>query len=146
MGAASVTEFWRRWHITLSFWLRDYLYIPLGGNRLGRRRASLNMIITMVLGGLWHGASWTFVVWGFLHGMGIATVHLYRGALRAGRMLALPAWLGILLTFHFVTLLWIFFRAPTLGKASSMLRAVAAGNWSAAPNYVWQNVGLLILI
>jgi alginate O-acetyltransferase complex protein AlgI len=100
----------------------------------------------MVLGGLWHGASWTFVVWGFLHGMGIAAVHLYRGALRAGRMLALPAWLGILLTFHFVTLLWIFFRAPTLGKASSMLRAVVAGNWSEAPNYAWQNVGLLILI
>jgi alginate O-acetyltransferase complex protein AlgI len=145
-GATSIIDFWRRWHITLSFWLRDYLYIPLGGNRLGRRRASLNMIITMVLGGLWHGASWTFVIWGFLHGLGIAVVHLYRDALRVGPMLVVPTRLGVLLTFHFVTLLWVFFRAPTLDKASGMLSAVAAGDWGAAPDYAWQNLGLLSLI
>jgi alginate O-acetyltransferase complex protein AlgI len=145
-GATSIIDFWRRWHITLSFWLRDYLYIPLGGNRLGRRRASLNMIITMVLGGLWHGASWTFVIWGFMHGVGIAVVHVYRDAVRAGRMLALPPWLGIAVTFQFVTLLWIFFRAPTLGSAARMLRGIFGGHWNTAPDYAWQNVGLLILI
>jgi alginate O-acetyltransferase complex protein AlgI len=145
-ASTSIVDFWRRWHITLSFWLRDYLYIPLGGNRLGRRRASLNMIITMVLGGLWHGASWTFVVWGFLHGLGIAVVHLYRDALRAGRMFALPVWLGVLLTFHFVTLLWVFFRAPTLGKAASMLRGFFGGHWSTTADYASQNAKFVIVI
>jgi len=70
--ATSIIEFWRRWHITLSFWLRDYLYIPLGGSRLGRTREVLNIFITMVLGGLWHGANWTFVVWGLLHAVGVS--------------------------------------------------------------------------
>src|ERR1700758_5018867 len=94
--AASVTEFWRRWHITLSFWLRDYLYIPLGGSRNGRARAVLNMVITMLLGGLWHGASWTFVVWGLLHGVGIAVVHGARwvfgsnGTAASGRTIRMP--------------------------------------------------------
>ena len=145
-AATTIIDFWRRWHITLSSWLRDYLYIPLGGNRLGRRRASLNMIITMVLGGLWHGASWTFVVWGFLHGIGITVMHRYNDALRAGRVPAIPAWLGIFLTFQFVTGLWIFFRAPTLRKASNMFKAVFVGDWHTAPSYAWQNIGLLILI
>ena len=81
-GAFSLIDFWRRWHITLSFWLRDYLYIPLGGNRDGRLRTYVNMIITMTLGGLWHGASWTFVIWGVLHGVGVAFVHLCRDLLR----------------------------------------------------------------
>ena len=81
-GAFSLIDFWRRWHITLSFWLRDYLYIPLGGNRDGRLRTYVNMIITMTLGGLWHGASWTFVIWGVLHGIGVAFVHFLRDFLR----------------------------------------------------------------
>ena len=74
-GAASITEFWRRWHITLSHWLRDYLYIPLGGNRNGMFAQTRNMLITMILGGLWHGANWTFVIWGLLHGLTLAMNH-----------------------------------------------------------------------
>ncbi len=76
--ATSIVEFWRRWHITLSFWLRDYLYIPLGGNRLGYARQIVNLLITMVLGGLWHGAAFTFVIWGAVHGIGLAAVHMLR--------------------------------------------------------------------
>ena len=76
--SSSIVEFWRCWHITLSFWLRDYLYIPLGGNRQGRSRQMLNLLITMVLGGLWHGAAWTFVIWGTMHGAALAGVHLFR--------------------------------------------------------------------
>ena len=90
-GAMSLIDFWRRWHITLSFWLRDYLYIPLGGNRSGRLRTYLNMIITMTLGGLWHGASWTFVIWGLLHGLGVAFVHLCSHRHPAGRRERLAA-------------------------------------------------------
>src|SRR5205823_1872370 len=74
-GAPSLIDFWRRWHITLSFWLRDYLYIPLGGSRGGRLRQACNILITMALGGLWHGPNWTFLVWGILHGAGVASVH-----------------------------------------------------------------------
>ena len=75
-GALSIIDFWRRWHITLSHWLRDYLYIPLGGNRSGKARQIRNILITMLLGGLWHGANWTFVIWGGLHGLALGFVHL----------------------------------------------------------------------
>src|SRR5205814_5433706 len=83
--ATSITEFWRRWHITLSQWLRDYLYIPLGGNRKGRRRTYINLTVTMLLGGLWHGAAWTFVVWGLLHGAGLAAHKLWTEHVSHGR-------------------------------------------------------------
>jgi alginate O-acetyltransferase complex protein AlgI len=110
----SLVEFWARWHITLSKWLRDYLYIPLGGNRQGLRRQLLNLNITMALGGLWHGASWNFVVWGVAHGLGISFVHAVR-ELKVLRWLGtLPRSLKIFVTFHFVTLCWIPFRSPDL--------------------------------
>ncbi len=118
--SASVTEFWRRWHISLSSWLRDYLYIPLGGNRGGSLRTYLNLGITMVLGGLWHGANWKFVLWGAMHG----------GALAFERALSIPKLvekggirklLGMLLTFHFVVLCWILFRAESMGAAQAMI-------------------------
>ena len=148
----SPVEFWRRWHITLSFWLRDYLYIPLGGSRNGRARAMLNMVVTMLLGGLWHGASWTFVVWGFLHGVGIAFVHGARwafgkdGADSSGRMVRVPRGLALVLTFVFVTLLWVFFRAPSLGKAGEVLVAPIVGDWSGAIGYLSSNLGALTLL
>ena len=85
--ASSIVDFWRRWHITLSNWLRDYLYIPLGGNRHGKARRYVNLIITMLLGGLWHGAAWTFVLWGLLHGSYLMVAHMW-GALRAGSLIA----------------------------------------------------------
>src|SRR6185312_7406931 len=94
-------EFWRRWHITLSRFLRDYLYFGLGGNRRGPVRRYLNLLITMLLGGLWHGANWTFIVWGVLHGLAVSINHLVRRFVPGFR---LPYWLGVLITFHFVTL------------------------------------------
>lgn len=127
--ADTIVDFWRRWHITLSFWLRDYLYIPLGGNRGGRLRESSNIIVTMALGGLWHGANWTFVIWGILHGVAVAFVHRLR---RRGRRLGargMPRPLATLLTFHFVTLAWILFRAPTLRRAGEILSAPFVGGW-----------------
>jgi alginate O-acetyltransferase complex protein AlgI len=127
-GATSLTQFWRRWHITLSLWLRDYLYIPLGGNRRGPWRQVLNLFITMVLGGLWHGANWTFVVWGALHGLGLSLSHMF------GRVIRLPRWLGVVLTFHFVTLAWVFFRAPDVATALRVLEGpFVAGFQNAGP-------------
>ncbi|WP_066721692.1 MBOAT family O-acyltransferase [Sphingomonas pituitosa] len=125
--AASLQDFWRRWHISLSSWLRDYLYIPLGGSRKGRLRTMLNLFLTMVLGGLWHGANWTFVLWGALHGGWLA---IERGLARlvAGRV-TVPRWIGMLITFHVVVLGWIFFRAPGLTDALAYLHGLGAGDW-----------------
>ena len=106
--ATSISDFWRRWHMTLSRFLRDYLYIPLGGNRKGLGRQLLNMFITMVLGGLWHGASWTFVIWGAIHGAYLGFNHTWR---RMG--LPCPASVGWLLTFLGITYAWVWFRAAT---------------------------------
>jgi alginate O-acetyltransferase complex protein AlgI len=124
----SITEFWRRWHMTLSTWLRDYLYIPLGGNRLGRGRTYLNLAMTMLLGGLWHGAKWTFVFWGAWHGAGLALDKL-RMELRGQRPGdAVPAWeslAGWAATFLFVLVGWVFFRAQDFATAGVVLRKLA---------------------
>lgn len=123
--ARNITEFWRQWHISLSNWLRDYLYIPLGGNRRGRTLTIVNLMITMLLGGLWHGASWNFVVWGGLHGLYLV-VHRVR---RAGNVSAdLPGWRdlpAIGLTFGVVSMTWIFFRAADFATAADVFRALA---------------------
>lgn len=123
--SASITEFWHRWHISLSTWLRDYLYISLGGNRKGKVRQYVNLILTMFIGGLWHGASWNFVLWGTLHGIGLA-VHKFwmtvTGQKKGGA--PLHGWrriVAILITFHFVCFCWIFFRSPDFGKAFQVL-------------------------
>ncbi len=119
--AASLQDFWRRWHISLSSWLRDYLYIPLGGSRGGPWRAARNLMITMLLGGLWHGAKWTFLIWGGLHGLVLSLERLWR-AVKPETWPAMPRPLAILLTFHVVTLGWIFFRADSFDAAQSYLR------------------------
>jgi alginate O-acetyltransferase complex protein AlgI len=144
--AASIVDFWRRWHKTLSFWLRDYLYIPLGGNRGGRLHEVRNVMITMTLGGLWHGASWTFVIWGVLHGIGISAVHVMRKTLRWTWLDRVPRWAGVLLTFHFVTLAWVFFRAPSLQRALDILTAAATGSWAGASAYYSAHVFEILLI
>jgi len=126
--AVSIIDFWRRWHMTLSRFLRDYLYVPLGGSRRGVPRRHVNLMITMLLGGLWHGAGWTFVVWGGLHGLFLIVNHGWRylcGRLGwQGRSLPLriAAWA---LTFLAVTLAWVFFRADTFGGAVQMLAGMA---------------------
>ena len=147
-AAIGFSDFWRRWHITLSTWLRDYLYIPLGGNRRGSARAYLNLMLTMLLGGLWHGASWTFVVWGALHGLFLCVERLVRGqtGLRRGQPLptheaetvlhqaslappftaskALGRFGLGLLTLLLVNVTWVFFRAPDFGTATRILLAM----------------------
>jgi len=117
--ATSLRDFWRRWHMTLSRFLRDYLYIPLGGSRGGTSRTVAALMVTMLLGGLWHGAAWTFVLWGAMHGLGLVAVHLWQ---RAG--LRLPAAVGWALTLAFVTAAWVPFRAHSLGDAGTMLAAM----------------------
>ncbi len=133
--AASLQDFWRRWHISLSSWLRDYLYIPLGGSRKGPVRTYLNLFLTMLLGGLWHGASWSFVIWGALHGGWLAIERFWARHRPAGLPVA-PRWMGIVLTFHIVVLGWIFFRAQGEGEAFAYLGqlfAFTGGNTLVTP-------------
>jgi alginate O-acetyltransferase complex protein AlgI len=124
--AFDIVDFWRRWHISLSTWLRDYLYIPLGGNRHGRVRTYFNLIATMVLGGLWHGPKWTFVVWGGLHGVALACNRAWRErtGVTAPRSLAGRA-LATFCTFHFVLLAWVFFRADSFRSARAVFGEIA---------------------
>lgn len=123
--ATSIQDFWRRWHMTLSRFLRDYLYIPFGGNRHGLSRQVAALFLTMALGGLWHGAGWTFVLWGIAHGIALGVGVLWRAA--GGR---LPAWAGWALTFAFVAVTWVLFRAQSLDGALALLRALAgSGDW-----------------
>jgi D-alanyl-lipoteichoic acid acyltransferase DltB (MBOAT superfamily) len=127
--ATGFRDFWRRWHMTLSRFLRDDLYIPLGGNRGGRWRTYRNLMITMVLGGLWHGAAWTFVLWGAFNGLGLSIEHAWKGRLR------LPGWLRWLVTFNLVVFGWILFRSQSLADFGHFLSRLAhpgpARLWSA---------------
>jgi alginate O-acetyltransferase complex protein AlgI len=129
--AVNLQDFWNRWHISLSAWLRDYLFLPMGASLGSTRRTVRNFIVLMVLAGLWHGASWHFVFWGLLHGVGLAATFVYwvwleeRGVRRRKRKL--PPWrrvLGVLLTFHFVCLCWVFFRADSFTKAWAVLKRI----------------------
>ena len=122
--AGSIIEFWRRWHITLSAFLRNYVYVPLGGNRRGATRRYLNLLATMAVGGLWHGAAWTFVIWGVLHGLFLIVNHLWRAAVGELRSPAFAAFAWAL-TFLAVVVGWVFFRAPSVGSALGMLAAMA---------------------
>ncbi len=125
--ADSVTDFWHRWHISLSTWLRDYLYISLGGNRKGRLRTYANLFLTMLLGGLWHGASWNFVVWGGIHGLGLAAHKLWRaltGKPKAAHSRGIRKFFAVAVTFHFVCFCWIFFRNATFEGSLAMLRQI----------------------
>lgn len=132
--ATSIIDFWHRWHMTLARFLRDYLYIPLGGNRKGESRRYLNLFITMILGGLWHGAAWTFVFWGALHGLYLIVNHAWRGIARFVRVgtLAAPVgqWGGWALTFLAVVVAWVFFRAPNFHSALAILKGMAGLNGS----------------
>jgi D-alanyl-lipoteichoic acid acyltransferase DltB (MBOAT superfamily) len=126
--ALGIGDFWRRWHMTLSSWLRDYLYIPLGGNRHGRFATARNLLLTMLLGGLWHGANWTFLIWGGMHGAALILDHAWRRSAAfarhgSGAVARVVDWA---LTFHFVCFAWLFFRSPSLDAALQYL----AGIWT----------------
>ena len=129
--AQSLQDFWRRWHISLSTWLRDYLYIPLGGNRKGERRTYFNLMATMLLGGLWHGANWTFVVCGAMHGAWLAVERFFdfteTNAAAFGSFWT--AWIKRIFIFHLVCLSWIFFRAPSVSEGRQLLSAIASWSW-----------------
>jgi alginate O-acetyltransferase complex protein AlgI len=126
--AVNISEFWRRWHISLSSWLRDYLFIPLGGSRGGAWRTYRNLLITMTLGGLWHGANWTFVIWGGLHALGrCATREVEQTQFYRKRI---PRLLKQMLVFTFVTFTWIFFRAQTLSDAGLILKRIFTTGWT----------------
>jgi alginate O-acetyltransferase complex protein AlgI len=136
--ARNIIEFWRSWHITLSRFLRDYLYIPLGGNRMGRSRRYVNLMLTMLLGGLWHGAGWTFVIWGALHGMYLAINHAWHAMHRAlggnvDRVTRTGTIGSTLLTFIAVMVGWVFFRAESFQGAMTMLHAMSGGNGVSLP-------------
>ncbi len=121
--ALSVRDFWGRWHITLSRFLRDYVYIPLGGNRWGVPKTLRNLFVTFLIGGLWHGAGWTFVAWGALHGLALCLHRLWQ---LSGRKL--PSLLAWFVTFNFVNVCWVFFRAPSFSEALDVLKGMAGVN------------------
>ncbi len=135
--ALSLQDFWRRWHITLSFWLRDYVYVPLGGNRGGEGRVAVNILVTMLIGGLWHGAAWTFVAWGLYHGIG-QVIGRHRRLARAARGHSLEpvgrgrVALARLATFQLVCLGWLLFRADSLATVWAMLSRLVVG-WGPSP-------------
>ena len=144
-AAASVTEFWRRWHISLSSWLRDYLYIPLGGSREGAARTYRNLLLTMLIGGLWHGAAWTFVAWGGLHGLALALER----ALGVGERRGPGRWLGVAGTFVFVCAAWVCFRSPDFTTAATVLRAfllLDAPGQASFPGWLWAVLLALALL
>jgi D-alanyl-lipoteichoic acid acyltransferase DltB (MBOAT superfamily) len=140
-AAVSLQDFWRRWHMTLSRWLRDYLYIPLGGNRKGTLITYRNLMLTMVLGGLWHGAAWTFVIWGAIHGIGLALERAlgWRPTSPAAK------WFGRLLTFHVVCFAWIFFRADSFARAVTVLERLFTA-WGQPSPLVTTSVVLAIVV
>lgn len=125
--SSSVTEFWRRWHISLSSWLRDYLYISLGGNRKGKFRTYINLLVTMLLGGLWHGASWNFIVWGGLHGIALAIHKMYmsvRHLPKDYKSKGVVKLVNVIVTFHFVCFCWLFFRNTSYENSLLMLNQI----------------------
>lgn len=136
--ACSPQEFWHRWHISLSTWLRDYLFIPLGGSRHGLFRTCLNLLITMLLGGLWHGAAWTFVVWGAFHGLLLVTHRLWTqvGVIKNAvwRQGALWKWFSRIVLFHLICFGWVLFRAKDFDVVTGLLQQIFVGNW------VWQDL------
>ena len=140
--ATSIADFWRRWHMSLSNWLRDYLYIPLGGNRHGNLRTNINLLTVMVLGGLWHGAAWSFAVWGLWHGLGLVIERAFAGRFGPRSTHPLIIALRIFLVFNFVTFGWLLFKLQNFSEALDYLAAIAR-NPSAGADY--KSIGLILI-
>ena len=138
--ATGFRDFWRRWHMTLSRFLRDYLYIPLGGNRKGRVRTYINLMLTMTLGGLWHGAAWNFVAWGAYQGTGLSAEHAING--RLGRIF--PGWLRWFVTFNLIVVGWILFRSSDLTLFGDYMSALVRSG--PATLYSVPVVGAILLV
>jgi len=141
--AADISDFWRRWHMTLSQFLRDHLYIPLGGNRSGEARRYFNLMVTMLLGGLWHGAGWTFVIWGGLHGLYLIIHQLWAKATKGAQWaMSTPAvGAGRILTFLAVVVGWVFFRSPSFGDAATLLKGMVGQNGFDLPLQLYGLIG-----
>ncbi|MFC2071737.1 MBOAT family O-acyltransferase [Chloroflexota bacterium] len=146
--ATSIIDFWRRWHITLSRFIQDYLYIPLGGNRKGFPRQVINLLVAMAIAGFWHGAGWTFIVWGALHGLYLAINHSWRRLKRkmGWDLKSSTAWrtvISILVTFIALTVAWVFFRADTLSTATVILKGMIGMNGSVLPHTLYNALGVM---
>lgn len=144
--AHNVTELWKRWHITLSTWLMKYLYISLGGNRKGKFRTYLNLILTMVIGGIWHGANWTYVIWGLLHGLALAAHKAWMELTGSAKKThsAVSNVISITLTFLFTTFCWIFFRAESLPKALAVIGRIFSFKTGVFQPFLWLFITLII--
>jgi alginate O-acetyltransferase complex protein AlgI len=145
--SCSLQNFWRCWHMTLSRWLRDYIYLPLGGSRCSKPRYIINIIITMALCGVWHGANWTFLIWGMLHGLGLAVIGAIKFSTRATRIAAATPYLvKWLLTFNFLALTWVVFRSPDLSTAKIILTGAFAAEKTLNNQFLNTNIFYLVLI
>jgi len=147
--ATSIIDFWRRWHITLSRFLRDYLYISLGGSRKGKIRRHINLMITMILGGLWHGAGWTFILWGGLHGFYLIVNHGWRTLFNNRKNTRLGSFCAWAITFLMVVISWVPFRAESIFGANNLLQAMAGVNGISLPisfESTFVNYGLSSLV
>lgn len=145
--SASITEFWRRWHISLSSWLKDYLYISMGGNRSGKIKTYINLFMTMLLGGLWHGANWKFVFWGVLHGLALAFERFFQSRINFPKTKVVKV-MQIILTFHFVVFCWLFFRAKDFQTAFEIVNNISSLSFNLNEWYIilvgYKNVMMLI--
>ena len=139
--SSSIQDFWRRWHISFSSWLRDYIYFPLGGNRKGLIRTVINTLIVFTISGLWHGAGWTFIIWGVLHGLGLSFERVLK-ALYANRLtIKIPNILKIAYAYCLISIFWVFFRSPTINDAIYILRNAPVGlKHFLSPNYLWASL------
>lgn len=147
----NVTEFWKRWHISLSSWLQDYVYISLGGNRKGKVRTQINLMLTMLIGGLWHGANWTFIVWGAIHGVALVVQKKFRAVCKnlsvfSGKFTVVKEVSSVCFTFIFVTIAWVFFRASSLTNAFELLVRAVSFDKGIVQIYSWVWFAIAVVI
>lgn len=146
--AHNVTELWKRWHITLSTWLQEYLYISLGGNRKGKLRTYLNLLLTMLIGGIWHGANWTYIIWGLLHGIALI---IHKGwmtitASSTKKHSVISNIISICVTFLFTTFCWIFFRADSISQAFLIIKRILSFERGLEQPYLWLIISLVVIV
>ena len=142
----NMTEFWKRWHISLSTWLQEYLYIPLGGNRKGKVRTYINLLLTMVLGGLWHGANYTFVIWGVLHGLALCVHKIWMKVRKNKKPAIMGSAFAVFLTYVFTCICWVFFRAENLTIAIDVLKRMLIWESGISQMYSWSFFAIAVVI